>query len=125
MSDVPVLWRPPADGGDSRMARFARALGHDPADYDTLWRWSVTDLDAFWAAVWQQLGVRAHTPYQDVLCGRELPGARWFPGATLNYAEHALSRCRSQCGVTAPEPGYDSPTSTHIPACGGTATGLP
>src|SRR5690606_17746237 len=49
------------------------------------------DLTGFWAAIWDQLGVRAHTPYREVLSGRELPGARWFPGATLNFAGHALA----------------------------------
>jgi len=61
-------------------------------DYDELWRWSVGDLDAFWSSIWDFFGVRAHTPYERVLGDRGMPGAVWFPGATLNYAEHAVGR---------------------------------
>ncbi|MGB6449206.1 MAG: acetoacetate--CoA ligase [Steroidobacteraceae bacterium] len=58
--------------------------------YDELWRWSVSDLDAFWASIWEYCGVQASTPYERVLGRREMPGAEWFPGARLNYVEHAL-----------------------------------
>jgi acetoacetyl-CoA synthetase len=60
------------------------------ADYHALWRWSVTDLPAFWTAVWDYFDVRAHTPATAALDGDRMPGVRWFPGATLNYAEHVL-----------------------------------
>jgi acetoacetyl-CoA synthetase len=62
------------------------------ASYDEAWRWSVTDLDGFWASVWDHFGVEASQPYEGVLGERSMPGARWFPGARLNYAEHALRR---------------------------------
>jgi acetoacetyl-CoA synthetase len=70
--------------------------GHRFADYDELWRWSIHDLEGFWAAVWEFFGVRASVPYTRVLSGREMPGVRWFEGARLNYAEHALAHrgCR-------------------------------
>jgi acetoacetyl-CoA synthetase len=61
------------------------------ADYDELWRWSIHDLEEFWTTVWEFFGVRASVPYTRVLSGREMPGARWFEGARLNYAEHALA----------------------------------
>ncbi|HET9079279.1 MAG TPA: acetoacetate--CoA ligase [Trebonia sp.] len=57
-------------------------------NWDDLWRWSVTDIEAFWAAVWDYFGVRSHTPHASVLADHGMPFARWFPGATLNYAEH-------------------------------------
>ncbi|WP_248959037.1 acetoacetate--CoA ligase [Sphaerisporangium perillae] len=60
------------------------------SSYDELHRWSVTDLDGFWSSIWDHFQVRAHTPPRRVLGRREMPGAEWFPGATLNYAEHAL-----------------------------------
>ena len=53
-------------------------------------RWSVDDLEGFWAAIWDFFGVRAHTPYERVLSERVMPGAKWFEGATLNYAEHMV-----------------------------------
>ncbi|GAA3736018.1 acetoacetyl-CoA synthetase [Spinactinospora alkalitolerans] len=92
----PVLWEPDGDRRErANITAFARwvrdtrgAKGVDADDYDSLWRWSVTDLDGFWAAVWDYFGVRADTPYEQVLADREMPGATWFPGATLNYARH-------------------------------------
>jgi acetoacetyl-CoA synthetase len=90
-----VLWTPPANVRETtEMGRFLDWLrderGRDLADYDALWRWSVEDLEGFWGAVWDFFGVRAHAPYERVLGAREMPGAEWFPGARLNYAEHAL-----------------------------------
>src|SRR5438309_4402133 len=97
MSDGPgrVLWTPPADVlQTSRMGRFAgwldvnRGMRFD--GYDELWRWSVDDLKGFWSAVWEYFDVRTSTPPTQVLSSTSMPGARWFEGATLNYAEHAL-----------------------------------
>jgi acetoacetyl-CoA synthetase len=83
----PVLWTPP----DSLLQRcalgaFRRERGFD--DYDSLWRWSVEDLDGFWASIWDRfrVGERGAT----VLGAREMPGAQWFPGTLVNYAEHAF-----------------------------------
>ena len=73
---------------------LAEHRGLEFTDYAGLHRWSVEDLDAFWSSIWEFFGVHAHTPYQQVLGRREMPGAQWFPGATLNYAEHALGRGR-------------------------------
>ena len=74
--------------------RFMRWLqenrGVRVAGYDELWRWSTSDLEGFWSAVWEFFDVRASQPYERVLSSREMPGARWFSGARLNYAEHAL-----------------------------------
>ena len=58
--------------------------------WDDLWRWSVTDLAGFWSAVWEHFDVRSSTPWTTVLAREEMPGAVWFPGAALNYAEHCL-----------------------------------
>lgn len=90
-----VVWTPPADVlATSRVGQFlawlARERDLEMTTHDELWRWSVTDLDGFWSAVWEFFGVRAHAAYDTVLTSREMPGARWFPGALLNYAEHAL-----------------------------------
>ncbi|MEV1110429.1 acetoacetate--CoA ligase [Micromonospora sp. NPDC049751] len=90
-----VLWTPPADvlersriGGYLRWLREHRGL--DFADYDALWRWSVTDLDGFWRSIWDHFEVIAHTPPTATLAERTMPGAHWFPDATLNYAENVL-----------------------------------
>ncbi|MHA6793361.1 acetoacetate--CoA ligase [Pseudonocardia bannensis] len=89
-----VLRKPAPDALDTTaLGRYVRGLaerGREFADHAALWRWSVDDLEGFWASVWDHFGVRAHTPYERVLASREMPGAQWFPGATLNYAEHML-----------------------------------
>jgi acetoacetyl-CoA synthetase len=59
--------------------------------YDALWRWSVTDLPAFWGSIWDYTGMQSPTPYSTVLVDEVMPGARWFPGAQVNYAQHLLS----------------------------------
>ncbi|MDB1089373.1 acetoacetate--CoA ligase [Streptomyces sp. ACA25] len=64
--------------------------GDPGASYAALHHWSVTALDTFWQSVTSWFGVSFATPPEDVLADRSMPGARWFPGATLNYAEHAL-----------------------------------
>jgi acetoacetyl-CoA synthetase len=61
------------------------------ASYRKLHAWSASDLDGFWSAIAGFFAVRFHTPPTAVLGRREMPGAQWFPGATLNYAEHALA----------------------------------
>ncbi|MEV7329076.1 acetoacetate--CoA ligase [Micromonospora sp. NPDC093244] len=90
-----MLWAPPADVRErSRIGNYLRWLrehrGLDFADYDALWRWSTTDLDGFWRSIWDHFEVIAHTPPTATLAERGMPGARWFPGATLNYAENVL-----------------------------------
>lgn len=89
-----VLWSP--DGrNDGPLARFTAWVGDhrgvDAPDYAALHRWSTSDLDGFWSAVSEFLGVRFHDAPTATLGSREMPGAVWFPGATLNYAEQALA----------------------------------
>ncbi len=59
-------------------------------DYDALWRWSVTDLDAFWQSIWDCFDLRSPTPHTAVLERNVMPGARWFPGARFNYAQQVF-----------------------------------
>jgi acetoacetyl-CoA synthetase len=68
--------------------RQTRSLSFD--SYAALWQWSVSDLDAFWASVWEFGEVHSPTPYSAVLAEERMPGARWFPGAQVNYAHHVL-----------------------------------
>ncbi|MGA2452760.1 MAG: acetoacetate--CoA ligase [Solirubrobacteraceae bacterium] len=89
------MWEPSPEQLQSvEMARFmdwvAARRGEPFADYDELWRWSVDELEEFWASVWEFCGVRASKPYERVLASREMPGTRWFEGAQLNYAENLL-----------------------------------
>ncbi len=96
MSAVPpVLWTPdPARVERAAITRYARWLaerhGVETEGYHELWRWSVTELEAFWASIWDFFDVHASSPYERVLGRRTMPGAEWFPGARLNYAEHTF-----------------------------------
>jgi acetoacetyl-CoA synthetase len=74
------------------MEWLARERGLSFGSYQDLWRWSVADLDAFWSSIWDFFGVRSSRRYESVLARDTMPGASWFPGAELNYAEHALAR---------------------------------
>ncbi len=92
-----TIWRPtPEAVAKARITDYLRWLARERGlafdDYAALWRWSVADLDAFWASIWDYFGVRASRPYTAVLARDAMPGAEWFPGAELSYAEHALSR---------------------------------
>lgn len=69
---------------------LARERGLRFADYDALWRWSTTDLDAFWQSIWDYFGLSSPTPHTAVLARNVMPGAQWFPGAQVNYAQQVL-----------------------------------
>ncbi len=93
MSTPPVLWEPTEEFKDRTvLARYMRWLadekGIEHADYHSLWRWSTEQLDAFWASIWEFFDVRGDSGYGTVLGHPDMPGAEWFPGATLSYAEH-------------------------------------
>jgi acetoacetyl-CoA synthetase len=65
-----------------------RGLSFD--SYDALWRWSTTELDAFWQSVWDYFELRSPTPHHAALAVNRMPGAQWFPGAQANYARQVL-----------------------------------
>jgi acetoacetyl-CoA synthetase len=92
-----VLWTPPPElREESELGRYLRWLrverGLDFDGYDSLWHWSVDDLEGFWGSLWDFFEIRARVPYERVLGSPEMPGAEWFPGARLNYAEHMFGR---------------------------------
>lgn len=68
--------------------RTQRGLQFD--SYDALWRWSTTDLDAFWQSIWDYFAIQSPTPHSAVLALNTMPGAQWFPGAQVNYARQVL-----------------------------------
>jgi acetoacetyl-CoA synthetase len=90
-----LLWTPSRERVEkSNVTAFMRWLekerGRTFASFQELWQWSVDDLEAFWQAIWDYFQVQSSTPYERVLADRRMPGAQWFPGARLNYAQHAL-----------------------------------
>ena len=92
-----ILWTPdPERVRQANITAFtewlARERGRRFADYNALWRWSVEDLEGFWQALWDYFGIQSSAPHTRVLGRRGMPGAEWFPGARLNYAQHVLRR---------------------------------
>jgi acetoacetyl-CoA synthetase len=90
-----VLWQPSAAQREaSELTRYMRWLattrGVEVDSYDALWRWSVDELEDFWASLWEYFELEAAAPYTKVLADARMPGARWFDGARLNYTQHAL-----------------------------------
>jgi acetoacetyl-CoA synthetase len=95
-----ILWTPPADVFETtEIGRFARRNGFD--SFAPLQEWSVQDLEGFWQAVWDFFGLRWHAPPERVLGSRAMPGAEWFPGARLNYADHMLGGDPAEVAVVA------------------------
>src|SRR3954451_16496569 len=80
-----LLWEPSEERIEhAAMTRYMRERGFD--DYESLRQWSVEDLEGFWASIWDFFDV--DSDYERVLADRSMPGARWFPGARVNYDEH-------------------------------------
>jgi acetoacetyl-CoA synthetase len=89
------LWRPsPERAAATQIMQLARARGFSgETAVAELWRWSVAEPEAFWGGLWRDADVRAGHPADAILVdGERMPGARWFPGATLNFAENLLRR---------------------------------
>jgi acetoacetyl-CoA synthetase len=96
-----VLWQPtPEAAAASRLTRFRDWLqatrGVATADYEQLWQWSVDQPEEFWAAVWEFFEVKNSAACERVLGSTDMPGARWFPGARLNYAEQIFANATDE-----------------------------
>jgi acetoacetyl-CoA synthetase len=90
---VEPIWKPSPERIErATITRYQRWLGETRErsfhTYDELWRWSVAELEEFWRSIADYCQVRFAEPPTAVLGGREMPGAEWFPGARLSYAEH-------------------------------------
>jgi len=95
MVERDVLWTPSSERVEaSRMAAYQRWLaserGVHTTDYDSLWRWSVGDIDGFWSSIWEHFDVLGSRTSDVALADARMPGARWFPGARVNWAENIL-----------------------------------
>lgn len=93
MSDI--LWQPTAKRiASTQLAAWQQWLASDRGlvfdSYADLHQWSVTHREEFWKSIWNYFGINSHSPYRAVLENDVMPGASWFPGATLNFAEHLL-----------------------------------
>jgi acetoacetyl-CoA synthetase len=93
--DGDILWTPPENARESsKMGRFMSAVeqrhGVRLGDYDSFWKWSVDNLEEFYADLADFSGVEFTDPPSSVLTSRVVPDARWFPDSTLNFAEHVF-----------------------------------
>jgi acetoacetyl-CoA synthetase len=88
-----LLWEPSAESIErATMTRYMRWLADERGlafdDYESLWEWSATEIEDFWASIWDFFEVEASAPYSEVLPDRGMPGAKWFPGAQLSHPQH-------------------------------------
>ena len=96
-----VLWEPTEEiENRAAITAYMRWLESERGlsfnDYDSLWKWSVTEIEKFWQSLWDYFDIMASKPYGQVLSERKMPGARWFDGAKLNYAEHVFRHMTSR-----------------------------
>jgi acetoacetyl-CoA synthetase len=95
VSEGELLWTPsPEFVAASNIAQYmkwlAGARGKTFGDYEALRQWSITDIEAFWASIWDYFKVDSSAHYKQVLDRRAMPNAKWFEGSRVNYAEHLL-----------------------------------
>jgi acetoacetyl-CoA synthetase len=93
MPSPELLWQPsPEQVERATLTRYQRWLertrGLRLRTYEELWRWSVAEFEQFWQSITEFFDVRFSEAPRAVLGRREMPGAEWFPGARVNYAEH-------------------------------------
>ncbi|MGG4181273.1 acetoacetate--CoA ligase [Virgibacillus pantothenticus] len=88
-----LLWEPSEERKTTaKINSYIKWLGEHKnmhfQDYHALWDWSVHEIEAFWASIWDYFDLQAEEGYQTILSSHHMPGAKWFPEATVNYTEH-------------------------------------
>lgn len=91
-----LLWEPSEEiKAKANITRYMKWLKDEKQleieNYDKLWEWSVTNIEDFWASLWQFFKVKASKQFTEVLSDDKMPGTKWFRGAELNYAENVFS----------------------------------
>ncbi|HYB01347.1 MAG TPA: AMP-binding protein, partial [Ktedonobacteraceae bacterium] len=100
ISEGTLLWEPSEKmKQQANLTKYMQWLGREKGlvfdDSEKLWKWSVDNLEEFWASIWEYFHVHSSKPYKTVLIERKMPGAKWFAGAELNYAEHVFRNATS------------------------------
>lgn len=94
-----ILWRPSEEMVENaEITKFMSWIKREKniicKTYEELWEWSVTDLERFWESIWEYFQIKSSAQYDTVLTSYSMPGAKWFPGAKLNYAEHIFRKAK-------------------------------
>lgn len=97
ISEGSLLWEPSADTiAQANLTHYANWLAKNRGltidGYHNLWQWSVDNIGPFWASVWDYFGLKASKPAETILADKSMPGAQWFVGARLNYAENIFQK---------------------------------
>ncbi len=95
VSEGMLLWKPSAETkSQATTTKYINWLeakkGLSFNDYNSLWQWSVTEIEDFWQSLWEFFEIKASKPFSSILPERKMPGAEWFKGSELNYAEHVF-----------------------------------
>lgn len=90
-----LLWEPSEEVKEqANITRYLNWLKEEKNlsfnDYNSIWEWSVNEIEDFWESITEFFNIKFSTPYNQVLSARKMPGAEWFSGAELNYAEHVF-----------------------------------
>ncbi|WP_085993532.1 acetoacetate--CoA ligase [Oceanobacillus senegalensis] len=88
-----LLWKPDKKRSQhSKLFQYMKWLNTEKSlsfhDYQSLWQWSVDNIEDFWESIWKYFGIKSKNPYQTILSTHKMPGAKWFPESTINYTEH-------------------------------------
>ena len=115
-----LLWEPDEERIErAAMTRYMRWLDEERGlrfdDYAALWEWSTTELEDFWASLWEYFDVQAS--YDEVLADRSMPGAKWFTGAELSYPEHIFRDRPATAWRSATPPSCATPASGRGTSC--------
>ena len=100
ISEGTLLWEPTEKmKQQANLTKYMTWLGNEKGlhfeETEELWEWSVTNLEEFWASIWEYFHIKTSKPYKSILNGHTMPGAQWFSGAELNYAEHVFRNATS------------------------------
>ena len=101
IAEETFLWAPKEDDVRcSNITSYMEWLKSDKGlsfeDYNSLWEWSVTEIEDFWQSIWEYLEIKTSKSYTKILSERKMPGANWFVGSELNYAEHVFRHMSSE-----------------------------
>ncbi len=101
MDNLKILWQPSeAFQQQSNLKAYEQWLHQEYQlsfdNYESLWQWSIDHIEDFWESLIAYFNITLHTPYEEVLTSKKMPGAKWFTGATLNYAEHIFKNATDQ-----------------------------